>query len=139
MAARPPWDAATDTIILVLLAVLAAVSSLPWLADAERPITDYSPLSALGCGLHVMHRFPGSGGGSLGAELVVELSTLALLLQLNQDPDRLPAHHNQHRPHRTLSGAAPLKPLPEPVDLDLYRIRRRAQVGGLINEYRLVA
>jgi hypothetical protein len=25
------------------------------------------------------------------------------------------------------------------VDLDLYRIRRQAQAGGLINEYRLVA
>jgi putative transposase len=48
-------------------------------------------------------------------------------------------HHNQHRPHRSLHSAAPLKPLPEPVDLDLYRIRRQAQVGGLINEYRLVA
>jgi transposase len=48
-------------------------------------------------------------------------------------------HHNQHRPHRSLYGAAPLKPLPEPVDLDLHRIRRRAQVGGLISEYRLVA
>jgi hypothetical protein len=48
-------------------------------------------------------------------------------------------HHNQHRPHRSLSGVAPLKPLPEPVDLDLYRIRRQAQVGGMINEYRLVA
>jgi transposase InsO family protein len=48
-------------------------------------------------------------------------------------------HHNQHRPRRSLSGAAPLKPLPEPVDFDLYRIRRQAQVGGLINEYRLVA
>ena len=48
-------------------------------------------------------------------------------------------HHNQHRPHRSLNGAAPLKPLPEPVDLDPYRIRRQAQVGGLINEYRLVA
>ena len=48
-------------------------------------------------------------------------------------------HHNQHRPHRSLHGAAPLKPLPEPVDLGLYRIRRYAQVGGLINEYRLVA
>ncbi len=48
-------------------------------------------------------------------------------------------HHNQHRPHRSLHGAAPLKPLPEPVDLGLYRIRRHAQVGGLTNEYRLVA
>ena len=48
-------------------------------------------------------------------------------------------HRNQHRPHRFLNGAAPLKPLPEPVDLDLYRIRKHAQVGGLINEYHLVA
>src|ERR1700722_3417309 len=37
-------------------------------------------------------------------------------------------HHNQHRPHRSLYCAAPLKPLPVPVDLDLHRIRRRAQV-----------
>jgi putative transposase len=48
-------------------------------------------------------------------------------------------HHNQHRPHRSLDGAAPLKPLPKPVNLDQYRIRRRAYAGGLINEYRLVA
>jgi putative transposase len=48
-------------------------------------------------------------------------------------------HHNQHRPHRSLHGAAPLKPLPEPVDLDQYRIRRHTRVGGPISEYRLVA
>ena len=48
-------------------------------------------------------------------------------------------HHNQHRPHRSLHGAAPLKPLPEPVDLARYRVRRQARVGGLINEYHLVA
>jgi putative transposase len=48
-------------------------------------------------------------------------------------------HHNQHRPHRCLHGAAPLKPLPEPVDLEQYRVRRQTRVGGLINEYRLVA
>jgi len=48
-------------------------------------------------------------------------------------------HHNQHRPHRSLSGAAPLKPLPEPVDLNHYRVRKHAHVGGMINEYRLVA
>jgi putative transposase len=48
-------------------------------------------------------------------------------------------HHNQHRPHRSLHGAAPLKPLPEPVGLEQYRVRRQARVGGLINEYRLVA
>jgi putative transposase len=48
-------------------------------------------------------------------------------------------HHNQHRPHRSLHAAAPLKPLPKPVDLDRYRIRKRTRAGGLINEYRLVA
>src|SRR5450755_2496527 len=48
-------------------------------------------------------------------------------------------HHNQHRPHRSLHGAAPLKPLPEPVNPDQHRVRRHAHVGGLINEYRLVA
>jgi putative transposase len=48
-------------------------------------------------------------------------------------------HHNQHRPHRSLHGAAPLKPLPEPVNLDQYRVRRRTHAGCMINEYRLVA
>jgi len=48
-------------------------------------------------------------------------------------------HHNQHRPRRSLHGAAPLKPLPEPINLDQYRIRKQARVGYLINEYRLVA
>jgi putative transposase len=48
-------------------------------------------------------------------------------------------HHNQHRPHRSLHGAAPLKPLPEPVKLAQYRVRRLTRVSGLINEYRLVA
>jgi transposase len=48
-------------------------------------------------------------------------------------------HHNQHRPHRSLDAAAPLKRLPEPVDLEQYRLRRLTRVGGMINEYRLVA
>jgi putative transposase len=41
-------------------------------------------------------------------------------------------HHNQHRPHRSLHGAAPLKPLPEPVDLDQYRVRRQKTRVGTI-------
>ncbi len=49
------------------------------------------------------------------------------------------AHHNQHRPHRSLDGAAPLKPLPEPIDLARYRVRKHARTSSLINEYRLVA
>ena len=48
-------------------------------------------------------------------------------------------HHDQHRPHRSLDGAAPLKPLPEPVNREQCRVTRQARVGGLINEYRLVA
>ena len=36
-------------------------------------------------------------------------------------------HHNQHRPHRSLHGAAPMKPLPEPVNLDLHRVRTRSR------------
>src|ERR1017187_10452661 len=48
-------------------------------------------------------------------------------------------HHNQHRPHRSLDAAAPLKPLPEPVNLDRYRVRRQTHTACLINEYRLVA
>jgi putative transposase len=47
--------------------------------------------------------------------------------------------HNQHRPHRSLDAAAPLKPLPDPVDLDRYRIRGYTHTACLINEYRLVA
>jgi hypothetical protein len=34
---------------------------------------------------------------------------------------------------------APLKPLPEPADLDQRRVRKQARIGGLINEYLLVA
>jgi putative transposase len=48
-------------------------------------------------------------------------------------------HHNQHRPHRSLHAAAPLKPLPELIDLEHYRVRRQTRIGGLINEYRLAA
>jgi putative transposase len=38
-------------------------------------------------------------------------------------------HHYQHRPHRCLHASAPLKPLPEPVDLEQYRVRRLASAA----------
>jgi putative transposase len=47
---------------------------------------------------------------------------------------------NEHRPHRTLNQAAPLRPLPgSATELDQFRIQRRDRAGGLIEEYRLVA
>jgi hypothetical protein len=47
---------------------------------------------------------------------------------------------NTHRPHRTLSQAAPLRPLSGGVaDLDQFRLRRHDRAGGVIHEYRLVA
>jgi putative transposase len=49
-------------------------------------------------------------------------------------------HHNQHRPHRSLGQAAPLKSLPPAVtDLDSFRLRRHTRVSGVINEYTLAA
>jgi putative transposase len=64
---------------------------------------------------------------------------LAVSGHLHQMLRQYEGHHNEHRPHRSLHSAAPLKPLPEAADLDHYRIRKRARVGGLINEYYLVA
>jgi transposase InsO family protein len=51
--------------------------------------------------------------------------------------------YNQHRPHRTLRAAAPLRPLPEPIT-DPERIahldvRRRDRLGGILHEYRHAA
>jgi hypothetical protein len=40
---------------------------------------------------------------------------------LRQILNQYETHHNQRRPHRFLHGAAPLKPLPEPVDLEQLR------------------
>ncbi len=49
-------------------------------------------------------------------------------------------HHNEHRPHRSLQQAAPLKQLPTPVhDLDAVRVSRHDRIGGVIHEYRLAA
>ena len=49
-------------------------------------------------------------------------------------------HHNEHRPHRSLGQAAPLKPLPAAVtDLFSFRLRRHGRVSGGINEYTLAA
>ncbi|WP_189313425.1 integrase core domain-containing protein, partial [Streptomyces brasiliensis] len=52
-------------------------------------------------------------------------------------------HHNEHRPHRTLGQAAPLRPLPEqinpPAQLSNLDIRRRNRLGGTLHEYQHAA
>ena len=48
--------------------------------------------------------------------------------------------YNQHRPHRALGQAAPLRPLPDNViDLETLRVHRRDRAGGILHEYQQVA
>ncbi|MFU8853030.1 integrase core domain-containing protein [Micromonospora sp. SL1-18] len=48
-------------------------------------------------------------------------------------------HHNQHRPHRGIANARPLRPLPKPITdpatLTRLNVRRRDRLGGLLHEY----
>jgi putative transposase len=48
-------------------------------------------------------------------------------------------HFNQHRPHRALQHAAPLRPLPPPSSQPDRCLRRRHRLGGLSHEYTQVA
>lgn len=51
-------------------------------------------------------------------------------------------HYNQHRSHRVLAGAAPLKALParlEPHQIERLDIRRHDRIGGVLQEYRHAA
>ncbi|PZH09047.1 integrase, partial [Streptomyces sp. NTH33] len=51
--------------------------------------------------------------------------------------------YNEHRPHRTLGQAAPLRPLPEPItepgQIAHLKIRRRDRLGGILHEYQHAA
>jgi putative transposase len=51
--------------------------------------------------------------------------------------------YNEHRPHRTLRAAAPLRPLPEPItdpeQIAHLDVRRRDRLGGTLHEYRHAA
>ena len=48
-------------------------------------------------------------------------------------------HYNDHRSHRALGQAAPLRPLPERTRTEIDNVRRRDRLGGLIHEYQQVA
>jgi putative transposase len=47
-------------------------------------------------------------------------------------------HYNDHRPHRALGQAAPLRPLPHPTRAEINNVRRRDRLGGLVHEYQQV-
>jgi putative transposase len=49
------------------------------------------------------------------------------------------AHFNDHRPHRALNQAAPLRSLPPPAAPSQLHFRRRDLLDGLIHEYAQVA
>jgi transposase InsO family protein len=49
------------------------------------------------------------------------------------------AHFNDHRPHRALGQAAPLRSLPPPASPSQFHLRRRDLLNGLIHEYTQVA
>jgi transposase InsO family protein len=48
-------------------------------------------------------------------------------------------HYNEHRPHRSLDQAAPLRPLPTRSRADVVSVRRLDRLGGLLHEYQQVA
>ena len=48
-------------------------------------------------------------------------------------------HFNEHRPHRALGQAAPLRPLPGGHPSQDFRVCRRDRLGGLLHEYTQVA
>jgi len=47
-------------------------------------------------------------------------------------------HFNEHRPHRALGQASPLKALPDPIDTNI-KVIRHDRLGGLLHEYSQVA
>jgi transposase InsO family protein len=53
------------------------------------------------------------------------------------------AFYNQHRPHRGIANARPLRPLPPPItdpdQITRLNIRRRQHLGGILNTYEHVA
>jgi putative transposase len=48
-------------------------------------------------------------------------------------------HFNNHRPHRALGQAAPLRPLPHRTTRETHNVQRRGRLSGLIHEYQQVA
>ncbi|GII51493.1 hypothetical protein Psi02_79170 [Planotetraspora silvatica] len=82
----------------------------------------------------IMERWIGSCRREiLDRTLVWNQAHLRLVLAEYED------HYNGHRPHSTLGQASPLTKLPEPANLDQFKVRRRDRLGGILHEYSQVA
>jgi putative transposase len=93
-----------------------------------------SPIRALRAN-KIMQRWIGSGRHELPDQTLI--CNQRHLLRALRDYEN---HHHDHRPHRSLGQAAPLKPLPAAVtNLDSLRLRQHSRVSGVINEYTLTA
>jgi hypothetical protein len=57
------------------------------------------------------------------------------LVALVEEPLR---YYNDHRPHRTLGQAAPLRPLPHRTRTEINNVRQRDRLGGLLYKYQQV-
>jgi hypothetical protein len=74
----------------------------------------------------------------------VRLTCLILNVILNQHHAAMALHeyqlhYNDHRLHRSLGQAAPLRPPPDRARTETNNVRRRDQLGGLLHEYQQVA
>lgn len=75
----------------------------------------------------------------LGEQLLLDRTLIwnqAHLLHALREYER---HHNDHRPHRGIANARPLRPLPDPITdpatLTGIRVRRHDRLDGLLHEY----
>jgi transposase InsO family protein len=48
-------------------------------------------------------------------------------------------HYNDHRPHRSLKQAAPLRPLPHRPPTEIDKIQRHDRLGDVLREYQQAA
>jgi putative transposase len=82
----------------------------------------------------IAERFVGSIRRELlDRTLIINKQHAASVLAQYQD------HFNNHRPHRTLGQAAPLRALPQPRQTDTNGVHRHDRLGGLLHEYQQVA